>query len=319
MDKNRIRQALDKKKYGLHFDNIPKVIKSDLKRTPRTPKVERKLSNVDFTTSEETVLFTGGIGDVLALESFFSDTKRSNLKKIYYATRAADPIIEIFKVVYPNCIHTKIWTDFSRFFCFYSKGGVTQELVKANKPVPDDWRLVQDWSIGPRFNAPKVYNKSSAITTKLTNITPAVPDYYVIVPFSPNDQRDPSRRFTNEEWVKVIAHLKAKGMKGVIINSGNFEFSDPQIINLSGKTSILESIEYVKKSKGYIGVDSSLSVLATKILLPDSIKIKSNNGHLMNYKHVYYDRTLGNFYCEKLVYFYALGYMTTIYILFEGE
>ena len=49
-------------------------------------------------------------------------------------------------------------------------------------------------------------------------------------------------------------------------------------INLTGKTNYFEAIEIVKNSKGFIGIDSSLSIIATQSLPEHSIIIKSNEG-----------------------------------------
>jgi ADP-heptose:LPS heptosyltransferase len=59
-------------------------------------------------------------------------------------------------------------------------------------------------------------------------------------------------------------------------------------INLIGETNYFEAIEIVKNSKGFIGIDSSLSIIATQALQEKSIIIKTNNGSLAHRLFNYY-------------------------------
>jgi hypothetical protein len=47
-------------------------------------------------------------------------------------------------------------------------------------------------------------------------------------------------------------------------------------INLTGETNYFEAIEIVKNSKSFIGIDGSLSVIATQVLQEKLIMIKTN-------------------------------------------
>jgi len=79
--------------------------------------------------------------------------------------------------------------------------------------------------------------------------------------------------------------LKINKIKGVIINSENWYLNKPWLkkilkeycfINLVGETSYFEAIEIVKKSNGFIGIDGSLSIIATQSLPKKSIIIKAD-------------------------------------------
>jgi ADP-heptose:LPS heptosyltransferase len=59
------------------------------------------------------------------------------------------------------------------------------------------------------------------------------------------------------------------------------------LINLNQQTDLIVSIEILKGAKGYIGVDSCLSVLAAK-LFDEHLFVKSTDRHLLRWKHVYY-------------------------------
>ena len=53
-------------------------------------------------------------------------------------------------------------------------------------------------------------------------------------------------------------------------------------MNLTGLTTLAESINILNNSYGFIGVDSCLTVLACQLFQPHSIMIKSKNLHLYN-------------------------------------
>lgn len=303
-----MKQALDKHKYGhkgvssayLHTLGMakPKIIRSDYerKRQPLYNKNQREITFTipDVPNGDEYILFTGGVGDVLALESFFSDEKKSKIKCIYYATRSAQTLIEIFSSLhaYKTCTHEVLWSDFSQFFCYYNKAGVLQNMQRSNKVIPPNWSIIQDWSIGVRF--PQVGSLThygpSVLKQTLCESKHVFPKpYYTLVPYSPNDERDPRRKINQSEWVDIVKFLEKKDCLGVVVNSGTQQAPKHQrIIDLTGQTSMVASIEILKKGIGYIGVDSSLSVLASKLFTSENLRIKSNNSHLYDHKRIYY-------------------------------
>lgn len=112
--------------------------------------------------------------------------------------------------------------------------------------------------------------------------------YFTICPYSPNDRRN-SRDFSESDWDFTIKKLESQKVFGVVLNIGNdFIPEHPLIINLSNKTDFIQSIEIMKKAKGYIGIDSSLSVFAPKLFKTENIIIKSNNQHCYSNKKIYY-------------------------------
>jgi len=237
------------------------------------------------------ILLTGGIGDVITLESYFSDAQREQLKTIYLATRAHEPITELLHNIYP---HVKIYNldydfDANTNFAFYSKRDCTSKLSN----LPDDWNQVADWSIASKFNDMQKeylkYNGSSFVKQPLVDLGGFhLPDnYWVIVDYSPNDQRNKKRRLNKSDWKLIFKHLKKHNTIGVVLNTGSTRIEPhPLLIDLTNQTHILEAIEIVKQSKGYIGIDSCLSVIAAKVL--DNVAVKSNNTHLIQYRDVYY-------------------------------
>jgi ADP-heptose:LPS heptosyltransferase len=240
------------------------------------------------------ILLTGGIGDVLALECFFSNKERNELKRIYYATKASKPLMEVFdklKPVFPSLEHQQsIWDDFEELFAFHDKSEVSQQFDN----LPDDWPMVVDWSVNSKFNQIDEglyeYNGSSLLKTKLAEVSKFnLPEVYlVLAPTSENNKKRSHRNFTSYEWAETLRYLDKYGLKGVLLGTSELGFEKGDlVIDLTGKTTMSESLEILKGAKGYIGIDSSLSVLAAK-LFDEHLMVKSFSQHLWTWKHIYY-------------------------------
>jgi hypothetical protein len=100
-----------------------------------------------------------------------------------------------------------------------------------------------------------------------------------------------TRNFTINDYYNTESILKKNKMIGVIVTDVESTLPDKikdSFINLSGKTSIEESIEILKLSSGYIGIDSFLSVFATKIFTNNNVIIKCYNKHAYEWKNIYW-------------------------------
>lgn len=100
-----------------------------------------------------------------------------------------------------------------------------------------------------------------------------------------------TRNFTINNYYIAESILKKNKMIGVIVTDVESILPDEikdSFINLSGKTSIEESIEILKACHGYIGIDSFLSVFATKIFDNNNVIIKCYNKHAYEWKDVYW-------------------------------
>lgn len=252
----------------------------------------------------KSILITGGIGDFMALESFFTPEQRVMLEGIFYATRAVDSIQSLMKSLpnYPNLRnHVVLWRDFNHFFAFNNKEEVLSALGRAggedvaSRGRRNRWLQLlsqtNDYSIQKKFHLTtlKPFSGSSFISHKLADVSRFnLKDYYVICPYS-KDKRIGTRDFKRKDWTAAINIVKMLRSKGVVLNQGEEEVPpNPNLINLSNQTTLQESIEILKGSKGYIGIDSCLSVLAAQLFSPPNLIIKSVNGHCYNNKHIYY-------------------------------
>jgi hypothetical protein len=263
-----------------------RIISTNTRKRPEKAKFE-KITNSAF--------ITGGIGDVIAVESFLPDFHRQNLKTIFYATNKRIYIEEIFNCLksFPNLKeHISVWDDFSSFWCFYSIEDYFKK-VKENEKILKVKNAL-DLSISKVFQSVKngifKYNNSSFLKEELIKINKfnLPKDFVIILPYS-TDKRVENRDFNNEDWNNIIKTLNKFQINGVVINSKKeFVPNNNYIIDLSEKTNLLEAIEILKISKGYFGIDSWLSVLAAKLFENTNLQIKSNNLNCYNNSFFYY-------------------------------
>jgi len=262
-------------------------------RRRRTPVVPCVYQNPSYGLNGK-ILITGGIGDVFAVESFFSDEQRVLLTTILYATHKSEYIKTLFDAIptYPHLkYHKVIWSDFSNFWCFCYK----EELIRRmGSACPQELRDAEDWGIVPKFPVISVgmckYNGSSFIKHKLADVDKfRLPQNYVVIQPYSTDKRVRQRDYNDADWIATLYWLKKRNMKGVVINKGSDPIPEEScLINLANQTTVLEAAEILKCGKGYVGIDSWLTVLAAKLFDNEWIGIKSINSHCYSNKHIYY-------------------------------
>jgi hypothetical protein len=287
MQSDRYKQRLLQMKAAKH---------ASVARNPgvRPQRVRRQNFVYDKTnTSSASILLTGGLGDVLAIEAFFSDGLRSKLKTICYATHKSGLIQSCFKAVPTYKVTSLIvWSDFKNFWCFYSKAEVQAKLGTHRAPV--EFYMAQDYSINavfPRIRTKDlVYNGSSFVNHTLADINQfSLPDSYLtVVPYS-SDKRIAERDFNDDDWNDLLHYARQHALPLVVLNDKQEKVpTDPLITNLSGKTTVVQAIEVVKKGCGYVGIDSSMSVIAAKVFTSDRLAVRSRNDHCYNNQDIYY-------------------------------
>ena len=293
---------------------IRRIIQSKIKKTNFDPIKDQKLKNnylnKTIVKSKNTkrpikifpqkncssIFLTGGIGDIFAVESFLTNEQKKRVNTIYYATNKREYIETLFRSVsgteqYPNLKnHHILWDDFSNFWCFYS----IEDYALKSKNQSNIIKKTKDLSILKVFDDIKsnraIYNESIFLMVSLANISylNLPQDYLTILPYS-TDKRMKERDFDKSDWQNVIKNLQYHKLKGVVINQGNdFIPKNDNIIDLSNKLNILEAIEVLKTSKGYLGIDSWLSVLASKLFHNENLQIKSLNKHCYDNADCYY-------------------------------
>jgi hypothetical protein len=237
---------------------------------------------------------TGGIGDVLALDAFMTDPERERIRRVFYCTRKEEPVREILKLALPRVLeHRSVWENWDERWCYHSLPDFVAEQRLQGHKVPQEVMAADDWSILVQFHAIRrgfrQYIGSQiglrSIETKgLVNHE----RYAIICPYS-SDKRDRRRDFSKDDWACLSSWLNFKGVTGYVLNDKSEAIPPyPNFVDLSGQTTLLQGIKLLRKASYYIGIDSSLSVSAAKVLRPDQMAIRSVNTHLYKWQDVYY-------------------------------
>lgn len=249
-------------------------------------------------TPVPSVLFTGGVGDFIAVESFISDVERNLVGQVFLATRAHREIRSLIErgAVFPSAPRiVSLHDDWSDVFCTYSwdhfKTLVTQEgwdVNVATVPPLLDYSIV--YAFDQIASGKRTYRFSNLLSRRLADVSGfGLPeDYAVIHPYSSNDRRGGSRDCTPGEWDAIIDHLRRSRRVGVVLlNSEDYVPDDPYLVNLANKTTIAESVEVVKGCREFIGVDSCFSVVAARMLPEERLTIRSTHAHYKQYLPIY--------------------------------
>lgn len=271
------------------------------------------------------ILITCGIGDFLAIESFFSQ-KEKNIRNVFYATRAQKEISKLFDAL-PNYDIKEHINYFDRFNGKLPTIWDINHLNRITKSKLDP--AIHDYSIKVKFNENrrnkyKHYNGSSFLKYELAKDIKTkfnLPSNYIVVhPCSKASYRLAAQReLTPYEWKFLLAEIPGTsscGKTGLFkdtLGGGDFRLlggtsqqkivvlntwpdyqipNNKNIIDLTNKTTLIESIEILKNSNGYFGIDSALSVLAAKLFGSEKLYIRhfgrSHRFHLWRHKDVYY-------------------------------
>jgi hypothetical protein len=234
------------------------------------------------------VLFTCGVGDFIAMESYFTAAEREDVEAIHWASRARQTLMELVPFVFQNVKEHIIERDswgppFSRTFCISSR----RELPRLNPSV-------HDWSVkiivGEVRHRLRHYRNSTLVAHQLCNISHLnLPPYYFAVhPYSDN-ARTPIRDLTHEEWRLAHARLQDRNIPLVVVNRGDELLQSlPGVIDLTNKLTLLEAIEVTKHAAGFIGAASVFSVVASKTLPSNRLFIKGSRDLKLNYSAFYY-------------------------------
>ena len=237
------------------------------------------------------LFISGGIGDVLAL-SCFLDAPHS-VDTVFLATRRSGDVEAFLSLICGVADHyVDLWGNDERF-AWYS----LDEYVRAtsNRQVSSRRQSCLDWSIATQFpivsNLPfqgmpwQVGHPWSDIHT----IGPKLADgYFVFCPFS-EDKRDPSRDLTAAEIAAVTSTARRKGVPLVILNRGEDSIVEGAgIVNLQNQTNLFGAIDVTLGAAGYVGVDSAMSVVASKVLPAERLCVKTVNEHCRRWRHLYF-------------------------------
>ena len=234
------------------------------------------------------VLLTCGIGDFIAMESYFTAAERDNVKVIHWATRARTSLMQLVPFVFKNVQWHKIERDtwgpaLSKDYSIASR----DELPGLDKSVVD-WNVTD--IVKEVWGGKRTYGASSLISQSLCRIADLdLPERYCVVhPYSEN-ARTSVRDLSFEEWLAVYDYCRVRKMQIVVVNNGSERFPTlPGVIDMTDKLDLLSAIEVTKGACGFAGSASVFSVVASKKLPKECLFIKGNEILRERYSTFYY-------------------------------
>lgn len=260
---------------------------------------------LNFINRYKNIIFScAGIGDFFVFDSLLSDYEKKNLKNFY--TLEINPSKKCFKIQelilaskkynpnlnfliansnmpnhkknkdYYRKIHGKNWRNhvlkeyenFPNTICSYTcHNGLEWEKL------PSD-----PYEINSSFT-----NKKIADISKF-----CLPENYLsLVPYTSSREN----YFSKKDWENILRILKKLNLKGIVLGENHhFIPKSDYIINLGGKTNIVESCALINNSNYFIGVDSCMSVLASFVIETDNFFVKCNfdqSNSIKFYKYYY--------------------------------
>jgi hypothetical protein len=267
------------------------------------------LSDINTFGHNQFIIITGGIGDFLTIDYFFSYSEKNNIIFITKQSLNLRNLLDFYKK--PNKYYS-LYFDFS----LIGKPGFnkTSELIKFFPELKN----IKTINISEYFPLIRNLINSKNVTCNNTFFTKTtidiknkfnIPEYFALINPYTEDNRIGcikcdkthngkqkcrlTRNFVNKDYSNIFNFLKKTQIIGVIISISPIiipdMYKDVNIINLSyNKLSIIDCIELTKQCNYFFGIDSVFSVIASKILPYQNIYIKCNNKHGYKNKDIYW-------------------------------
>jgi hypothetical protein len=260
-------------------------------RRPGYPAMLRRLAGLP-TPGADRFLFTGGVGDFLALDSWMDPAYRAGCRALLWAAPNAALIRELIAAcpAWPRGIaHVDLWTDFSSRRAWYNFVELEDAVGREALANADDWcaaRIFPEilsgghtWHGSPLLAGPPLVDLARLdLPSRYTLVCPATVSTHRL-----------DRFFSPGEWDWTVARLAARDEVGVVVGTGDDPVPDhPRLRNLMNATTLLEAAEISRRCSGYVGIDACWTVLAAQVLPDSDIVIRTTIDHVYRYAKVYY-------------------------------
>jgi hypothetical protein len=208
---------------------------------------------------------THGLGDFALIESHMSESERDSIEEILYGffdkqSQALRDLIEAC----PRFDHVR-----HGYLSYPTERRKGYESTYANAGI---LHL-------------KTFTGSSFLKYPLTEDLPELPERFDFVNVDTALNLKSHRRTRDihpDEWPAILKRLEDRQTCGVLVGIST-EGALPEstsLIDLRGKTTILQAVEILKRSSGYLGIDSCFSVLAAQLHQPKDLLIRTLNPNL---------------------------------------
>jgi hypothetical protein len=198
-----------------------------------------------------------GIGDFLSYEALWSKDEKQTLQTIYHASCQWRAVSELVAAFYPNVDQVLLWDNWDDFPCWHSAETLFEAI---------EWR-VPEATVLPRWDTNRPYVASSLNDRHFVSVEHIeLPLRYVAVQAHTHYPDFEGRRdLDRDDWDALLRYLRRQNLLGVVLGAeGRHVPSDPFLIDLTRRTSVLESVEVVKAATGYVGIDSWLAIVFAK-------------------------------------------------------
>ena len=226
------------------------------------------------------IITSGQIGSFIAFDSFLTDFEKENLKKIIihnnsnfeFQIKDNNNSLQILNLLKNN----KYYNQNIKFIeCKTNNQEIEKHLENHKIVYTRQFRknyYNYSWHLHENINI----KNSSFVKNENADIKKfCLPEKYcVIVGWSKRKEK----KLTAKDWKELIKILENKKTQGFILN--NFHREDVKIpkhellIDMTEKTSLLESIEITKNASLYLGINGCLSIIAMQ-KYPRKCMIKS--------------------------------------------
>lgn len=219
-----------------------------------------------------TLLHRHGMGDALQAESFWCQEERHALRRIVQCAPSSKSFLPLIEAnpEFSQCENV-VWRP-------------PADLPHAHEPTTY-------WSQGILHR--RTFTGSSFLRHTLAPMPDLpIPDRYFVVhattPFNERGHRA-YRDMRPPEWQPVLDRLESRDQVAVVLNSEPESIPDhPRLVDLTGKTSMPESIEILKHAEGYYGIDSCFAILAAQLFDPEDLWVRTKNHRVVSLRHTYY-------------------------------
>lgn len=241
-----------------------------------------------MTSSSASLLISNGIGDWIVYDSLLTSQRLSQVKTVYWANRGQDDLIPICQQLpgWRTAEHRPVWTDWSRLRGFADPAHLRNHAASHDVSLPPELETAEEWWPG-MWRGHRDWQPSRLLGTELADVAGLLADlpesFVVVQTDSPHNgevyrQR---RRLAPKEIYALDARLAALDAWGVLVDLPGLRLPPgvTRLIDRRGQLSLAEGWELLKRSGGYIGIDSCFSVLAAQVFAdrPDRLLVRSRN------------------------------------------
>ncbi len=244
-----------------------------------------------------------GIGDMMCLDSLLTQEERNKITEIYWGCRFGKDIIPLFEInkFYPNLKkhHTipdeiglaemsRIDSGALNFWHFrpdFENNFRAALKIFEIESLRDELNIIDAASY---FNNPnKTFTNSSFLDSANEDIVNWVdlgitPNNYILFHYPTSTRpRTDIATITDQDWSFIEQLSQKQNMKVIVISDCEIEKKVSNSIILV-KPDIKQIVSLTKFAKFYAGCDSFVAILASKVLKPENLFVKSHDPNIQS-------------------------------------